>query len=239
MEESQKQEKEWCVYIHTNKINGKVYIGQTCKKPEYRWNDGKGYVGCTYFYNAILKYGWDNFEHDVLYDNLTLKEANEIEAKLIAEYDSTNSTKGYNLRTGGENSRLSEETRKKMSEAHLGEHRSKETRKKMSEAKKGMQFSEDHRQNLSKSHKGKILSKETRQKMSESQRKRVLSEDDNKSQKIPVLCVETNVVYYSIGEAERQTGIYHGSIIYCCKGKRKTAGGFHWKYYKKEDIDES
>lgn len=239
MEESQKQGKEFCVYMHTNKINGKVYIGQTCKKPEYRWNEGKGYVGCTYFYNAIQKYGWDNFEHEILYSNLTLEEANEIETKLIAEYNSTDPNKGYNLTTGGKNGKHSETTKKKLSEIQTGEHRSEETRRRISEARKGMEFSANHRENLSKSHKGKRHSKETRQKMSEVHRKRVISEDEDKSQKIPVLCVETNIVYYSINEAERQTGIFHGSIIYCCKGKRKTAGGYHWQYYKKEYIDES
>lgn len=56
----------YCVYAHINKVNGKIYIGQTCRKPEYRWNDGKGYKECTYFYNAIEKYGWDNFDHEIL-----------------------------------------------------------------------------------------------------------------------------------------------------------------------------
>ena len=43
-----------------------------------------------------------------------------------------------------------------------------------------------------------------------------------------VLCVETGVVYPSVHEASRQTGISRGNISACLKGKRKTAGGFHW-----------
>ena len=60
----------WCVYKHTNKTNGKVYIGKTCRKPEYRWNEGKGYIYQRHFWNAINKYGWDNFEHEILIKDL-------------------------------------------------------------------------------------------------------------------------------------------------------------------------
>lgn len=45
-----------------------------------------------------------------------------------------------------------------------------------------------------------------------------------------ILCVETNTIYSSIAEIERQTGISHSCIIACCKGKHQTAGGFHWRY---------
>ena len=50
----------------------------------------------------------------------------------------------------------------------------------------------------------------------------------------PVLCLETGVVYPSMTEASRQTGIDDGSISLCCNGKRKTAGGFHWQKVVKE-----
>ena len=57
------------IYLHRNKINNKVYIGQTIQSPEERWKNGNGYKGCYYFYNAIQKYGWDNFEHIILEQN--------------------------------------------------------------------------------------------------------------------------------------------------------------------------
>ena len=47
--------------------------------------------------------------------------------------------------------------------------------------------------------------------------------------KSPVRCIETEVVYLSQSEASRQTGIAASSISACCRGKRKTAGGFHWE----------
>ena len=55
--------KKYCVYMHKNKINNKVYIGITFRKPEDRWQKGQGYHKQLKFFNAILKYGGDNFEH--------------------------------------------------------------------------------------------------------------------------------------------------------------------------------
>lgn len=46
----------------------------------------------------------------------------------------------------------------------------------------------------------------------------------------PVLCVETGIVYSSSMEAERQSGVNQSHIIQCCKWKRKTTGGCHWRY---------
>ena len=68
-----KQNNNYCVYMHTNKINGKRYVGQTCKKPEYRWVNGKGYKGSPHFFSAIQKYGWNNFEHQIIAEKLSKK----------------------------------------------------------------------------------------------------------------------------------------------------------------------
>lgn len=69
-------EKKFCVYKHTNRINGKVYIGITSQKVQERWgSQGQKYKGSTYFYHAIQKYGWDNFDHEILFTNLTQAEA--------------------------------------------------------------------------------------------------------------------------------------------------------------------
>lgn len=103
----------YCVYMHRNKINNKVYIGQTCNI-KVRWHP-ISYKGSSYFYNAIEKYGWDNFEHIILIDNLSLEEANQKEKYFIKIYESTNRNKGYNLKTGGNNGyQLSKETRQKI-----------------------------------------------------------------------------------------------------------------------------
>ena len=97
------------VYIHKNLINGKVYIGQTCKTLQERSGlNGKNYKGCTRFYEDIEKYGWDNFEHKVLYDNLSCEEANKLERELIKQYKSLDLNYGYNVATGGGNKDIDE-----------------------------------------------------------------------------------------------------------------------------------
>lgn len=97
------QERIYTVYMHQNKINKKVYIGQTRQEVHKRWQKGEGYVSSSHFYSAIQKYGWDNFEHIILKDKLTSSEADYFEQQYILEYDSTNPNKGYNLRSGGKN----------------------------------------------------------------------------------------------------------------------------------------
>ena len=112
--------KYYTIYCHKNKINGKVYIGQTCQETNRRWRNGEGYSHCSYFYAAIQKYGWDNFEHIILMDNLSLEEANKEEENFIKMYDSINPDKGYNLEKGGLNKNHSEETKKKISQSLKG-----------------------------------------------------------------------------------------------------------------------
>lgn len=104
-----KEDRRYKVYIHiipryvTKYKHDKYYIGVTCrKKIEWRWGkNGEGYK-TQVFYKAIQKYGWDNIQHKILYDNLTKKEAEKLEIKLIKQYDSTIGRKGYNLSKGGE-----------------------------------------------------------------------------------------------------------------------------------------
>ena len=129
-------ETSYWVYMHINQINGKKYIGQTCQKPEYRWNNGKGYVQCPLFYQAIQKYGWENFEHIILKQQLTLNEANEWEKYYITFYNTTNPELGYNLQAGGENHSVSEITKQKCSEHAKTAWESAERKEKMSQIMK-------------------------------------------------------------------------------------------------------
>ena len=141
----------WSVYKHTTPSE-KVYIGITSQKPNERWRNGKGYKKSTYFNNAINKYDWDNIKHEILFNNFTEQMAKLMEQCLIALYSSFDRRFGYNMTLGGEGvlgKILSEETRKKLSEANKGKCLSEETKKKMSESKKGKYLSEGTKKKLS------------------------------------------------------------------------------------------
>lgn len=90
------------VYKHTNKVNGKVYVGITKNKPSKRWKNGKGYRFVKgEFYTDIQKYGWDSFDHEILFEGLSYDEAVKKERELVAEYGSNNPEYGYNQTQGG------------------------------------------------------------------------------------------------------------------------------------------
>ena len=90
----------WSVYVHTNKSNGKQYVGITSKAPEKRWQNGRGYYDQP-FHKAIKKYGWDGFYHEVIAGNLTKEEAENFEVLLIQKLDSVIGHNGYNASIGG------------------------------------------------------------------------------------------------------------------------------------------
>jgi hypothetical protein len=69
--------------------------------PIRRWANGLGYKNCVYFFNAVLKYGWDNIKHEILYTGLTQKEAEYKEIELIKIYRSNDPDFGYNIQLGG------------------------------------------------------------------------------------------------------------------------------------------
>lgn len=112
---------DYYVYMHTSP-SGKKYIGVT-QNYNKRWRNGLGYYKNKYFYNAIQKYGWENFKHEILFSGLTKEEAEQKEIELIAYYNSNKKEYGYNHAQGGLVNRgykLSKETRFKLSESHKG-----------------------------------------------------------------------------------------------------------------------
>ena len=131
--------------MHTNKINNKKYIGITSQSPNSRWREGEGYrlgyTKRTHFYNSICKYGWENFESIVLFENLTSTEAVNKEIELIEKYNTTDRRFGYNITKGGDlggfKLNISEEERRRRSEYMKHRTISAETREKMSRARSG------------------------------------------------------------------------------------------------------
>lgn len=112
-------EDNYKIYVHINKKNKKMYIGQTKLKGIERFGlDGQRYKGCRKFYNAIKKYGWENFNHIILFENLSKDMADLIEQELIKKYNTTNN--GYNINTGGKHYAHNDETKKILSLNHRG-----------------------------------------------------------------------------------------------------------------------
>lgn len=113
------------IYEHVNVVNEKRYIGIT-NNPDRRWrNGGYDYKDSPKFMNAIKKYGWDCFEHNILDVVKTKEEADEKEIFYISFFDSVK--KGYNIQMGGllgsKNMVVSEETMKKISKSLVGNKR--------------------------------------------------------------------------------------------------------------------
>ena len=110
----------YTVYCHTNKFNNKRYVGITKQEPKVRWQNGYGYRGNEYFFRAIQKYGWDNFDHEILYEGLEKEEAERIEMQLIKDWNLNDRKFGYNISHGGNClGSVAEETKQKSSNIPL------------------------------------------------------------------------------------------------------------------------
>lgn len=229
----------YIVYCHTFP-NGKKYIGITQQEPQRRWRDGKGYEGQA-VYNAILKYGWKNIKHDILFTGLTKSEAEQKEIELIKALETDSHKHGYNVESGGNASRLSEVTKEKLSKSkreyykthkhwNAGKHLSNETRSKISEAHKGKKMSEELKRKQSARFSGKN-NPMYNVKMTADHKARLQKACVEATSK-RCICVETKTIYSSMAEASRKTGINSRTIGYVCNKdpRYKTAGGYHWKY---------
>lgn len=199
------------IYKITNRVNGKVYIGQTTQPLVKRWmvHCCKG-SACPYIHRAIQKYGKENFTVEQIDVACDRDELDKKEQYWIDFYDSMNPEKGYNLTSGGDHPKMSEETRKKISEAKKGEknhiygkHHSIETRKKMSAAHKGKRKSEEMRKKISGAHHPRARK---------------------------VLCVETGEVFDCITIASKTKNLNYRNISNVCIGKRNKCGGYSWRY---------
>lgn len=231
--------KKYIIYRHLNKINGKSYIGQTCQKPSERWRKGNGYVSSTKFWNAIKKYGWDNFDHIILETNLSGEEANNREKYWIEYFNSVEN--GYNLSYGGNDlHEFSNEHKQHLKESivkSLGKKviclNNKKIYSSISEAAKETGATHIHDCCI-----GKILSSGKDENGNALIWRFVDNYNPNekaifkkqKRGKTKVFCFETKIIYDSAAEAMRMTGIDSTSIGRCCNGIRKSAGGYHWKW---------
>ena len=213
MKENKIEERNYVVYKHTSP-NGKCYIGITCQNPpEKRWKTGNAYKYNKHFYNAIQKYdGWNNFQHEILFENLTKEEAEQKEIELIAFYKSNQPDFGYNIANGGNcKGTVSEETKNKLSIAHMGKKLSQEHIEKIRENSK-RQYTDELRKKIAES----VM--------------------------IPVSQYTSNgdfvTEYIDAVEAGKAASIAPTHITACCRDRRKKAKGFIWRYANEELTEE-
>lgn len=226
------------IYKHTNKENGKCYIGQT-KNIKWRWYPNN-YKTCSKFYRAILKYGWNNFMHEII---KVCDETNVDywESYYIKKFDSV--VNGYNLDSGGcKNKVQSLETRQKKSNFMKGRQHGLGH----PAWNKGKKLSDEYRLKLSISHKGKKYgspSEETRRKISQAQIGKKISDDTRKrlslahkglkgNHTIKIINLDTLEIFESLTQAGKKYNLNIKNISANIHNKTKSCGGYHWAFYE-------
>lgn len=250
-------EKVCGIYCIENIVNGKKYIGQSIDIYS-RWKNHVHSLNGNRSHSILLqrawnKYGENNFKFQIL-EICDEKDLDDKERVYITLYNSCEN--GYNIEDGGnENKHLSDTTKCKLRNAHLGIKCSQETREKMSKSRLGelnpmygKQHTEETRQIISEKNKGrtghpqsehqkqvareanlgKIVSDETRNKISKANKGKTPHNKDTN----PVYCIELDRFFNSATEAGKELNIRGENILGCCrhyKG-RHTCGGYHWKF---------
>jgi group I intron endonuclease len=206
------------IYSYTNLLSGKLYVGQTCQKLErYFRNDvTRSLLGDNrkpHLYNALRKYGAENFRADLLAIATDKVEADAAEQFLIKILATQNNQIGYNIAAGGSGSFgykrvITEEQREKYRVTSTGRKHSEETKAKISAANKGKSKSTEHREKLSEAKKGIKLgprSAEVRKRMSEAGMGHLVSEETRKKMSVSVKA------YHARVKEEKERGVHVGN----------------------------
>ena len=204
------------IYITTNLINGKKYIGK--RKFSQGWEK---YIGSgVVFLKAVEKHKIENFKREIVHLAYNENELNQLEIEYILNHNASNSDEYYNISLGGNggntfSGKTESEIKiigEKISNSNKGKIFSLETREKLSIANRGVN-----------SHLyGKHLSKQTKEKLS-MQRKGKFCDGENPNAKA-VICITTNEKFQSASSASVFTGVPTTNIIKCCRKKLKSAG---------------
>ena len=228
-----------CIYMYINTINGKRYIGQTVNfnkrhNEHIYMSNNKQYKQYNLpIHCAIRKYGMDNFQIDILAQNIDDKqERNELEKSFISYFNTLcKNGIGYNVAEGGYNNPFAgktdeemEEIRSKMSNSRQGENApcfgkkwSDETKQKMSESKKGKKISEEHKRKISNGLKGKYTG-------------------NKHPNAVKVVQLSKKYEFIKIWDCVKIASdildISNSAIHNCLSGRTISAGGFIWIYEK-------
>ena len=216
------------IYCIENLINGKKYIGQSVNI-DARWSKHKNELNDNKHFNDYLqkswnKYGQDNFSFYVV-EYCNIEQLDEKEIYYINFYKTLNRDKGYNLMSGGT----------------FGRKYSIESRMKMSESLKGHEVSPESRIKISKNHAdvsgknngmyGKHHTEEAKKRVSEANKGKISAKRNRNA----VYCIELDKTFDDATEAGKALNIDGSCILKCCRGERKTCGGYHWKFTNLEN----
>lgn len=244
------------IYKIINKLDGKVYVGQTVSSLQKRWREHcSAHSECRYVSRAIIKYGKENFEIKVLAHCNSIEEMNHREQYYIKLFN-TLAPSGYNLTSGGSERKFSLETRARISKSNsgvnngfFGKNHTKETKLKLSELanKRPPPFldrkhSDETKIRIGLAHKGKTESEETKRKKSVSKKgdrnnffgqKHSALTKAKISAKIsrPIYCPELDRSFPSIKSASEQLGIWPVQIGQILKNKVNGHKGLTFKYF--------
>jgi group I intron endonuclease len=229
------------VYKFTNKISKKIYIGQSIRLEkrikEHKYESFHLLTKNKYFYSAIRKYGWDNFEWEILIqvteDSWTKKLLNFYETYFIGYYNSMYNQNGYNVRLPCYYTEYSEETRAKMSNAKKGKPSGRKgiphiNQRGSLHGMYGKHHTKETIQKIKEATKGRIRSKESIAKSRETSLDKGIYRKNSPCKK--VICIETGEVFECALDARRKYKIKSSHIGCVCKGKAKTCGGYHWEW---------
>lgn len=235
------------IYKITNKVNGKVYVGQTVQKNvKYRWKDHTRKLNQNNHPNKHIqaswnKYGEENFVFEVIEEfNPEMNfDLNNLEKFWIKHYDSSNPEKGYNKTLGGDGSgTLTEEAKQKLRQVNLGKVQSAETIAKRVEKLKGQKRTEEHCSNISKSrlgiNKGVRVSPNTEFKKGQEPWNKGLKNKQIGHNRKKIRCLNNDKIYLSQNEAAIELGISSKHISSVCSGKRNHTYGFKFQYINEE-----
>lgn len=251
---------EGVIYKYTNKINGKIYIGQTINEKR-RLNQHKKSSENSLFHRAIKKYGWENFEYKVLFkihcnneQDLT-NTLNIKESIAIRFFNSIDSNVGYNLKISGSKGKLNKSVRDKISKSHKGlpgRKHTDEEKKSLSIKRRGVlnpmygihrPHTEEEKIKMSIALKGKYVGPKNLN--FGKKRKPLSNEVKNKlsiANSIPVvqLSIEGDFIKEWVGAKKAENDLKLKGITKACKGKAITVGGFRWMYkseYESNDYE--
>ena len=224
------------VYVITNTVNGKRYVGQTTQPLHKRFYDHFCQPNPhTRMGRAVKKYGRPCFKIEELAQVNTMEELDSMEIFYIKKFGTQDPKIGYNIRAGGGGRRppdrgpMSEETKEKIRKANTGKHPTEETREKLRKSHLGNKPG-----NTGKKYTVGPWTSDQRKHHSEVMRGKphpgALGEKHHRAKEI--ICVETQQVFPTITLARvwlRSRGLGTG-VDDALKTPSRSAGGYHWTY---------